>query len=110
MPCGNCALCRSLNDLRHQRQTPVIVFFYCYEQYRFVNGYESILNCPATCTAQNIIYVLTCLCGQFNYIGQNKIVKLIMILLGKILIDDCKTKDTQHSIDMALIVNRLVLL
>ncbi|CAF1515540.1 unnamed protein product, partial [Rotaria sordida] len=32
--------------------------------------YESILNCPATCSTINIIYVLTCLCGQFDYINE----------------------------------------
>ncbi|CAF5098563.1 unnamed protein product, partial [Rotaria magnacalcarata] len=26
-------------------------------QHIFVNGYRSILNCPATCTTRNIIYV-----------------------------------------------------
>ncbi|CAF2146780.1 unnamed protein product [Rotaria magnacalcarata] len=42
-------------------------------QHIFVNGYRSILNCPATCTTQNIIYVLTCPCKQFDYIGETSV-------------------------------------
>ncbi|CAF1386692.1 unnamed protein product [Rotaria sordida] len=43
-----------------------------YERHRFVNGYESILNCPATCDTKNYIYVLTCVCGQFEFISETK--------------------------------------
>ena len=42
-------------------------------QHIFVNGYRSILNCPATCTTRNIIYVLTCPCQQFDYIGETSV-------------------------------------
>ncbi|CAF1607057.1 unnamed protein product [Rotaria magnacalcarata] len=42
-------------------------------QHIFVNGYRSILNCPATCTTRNIIYVLTCPCKQFDYIGETSV-------------------------------------
>lgn len=35
--------------------------------HQFVNGYRAILNCPAVCTTANIIYALTCPCGQFDY-------------------------------------------
>ncbi|CAF4137009.1 unnamed protein product, partial [Rotaria sp. Silwood1] len=42
-------------------------------QHIFVTGYRSILNCPATCTTQNIIYVLTCPCKQFDYIGETSV-------------------------------------
>ncbi|CAF4577533.1 unnamed protein product, partial [Rotaria socialis] len=36
-------------------------------------GYRSILNCPTTCTTRNIIYVLTCPCKQFDYIGETSV-------------------------------------
>ncbi|CAM4836615.1 unnamed protein product [Rotaria magnacalcarata] len=42
-------------------------------QHIFVNGYRSILNCPTTCTTRNIIYVLTCPCKQFDYIGETSV-------------------------------------
>ncbi|CAF5091272.1 unnamed protein product, partial [Rotaria socialis] len=42
-------------------------------QHLFVNGYRSILNCPTTCTTRNIIYVLTCPCKQFDYIGETSV-------------------------------------
>jgi hypothetical protein len=63
--------------------------------HRFVNQYEAILNCPAvcccccvksytlflglpppffqTCESQNCIYVLTCPCEQFDFIGESKV-------------------------------------
>ncbi|CAF1687016.1 unnamed protein product, partial [Adineta ricciae] len=37
--------------------------------HQFVNAYEAILNCPATCETTDCIYVLTCPCGKFDYIG-----------------------------------------
>ena len=43
-----------------------------YNRHRFVNGYESILNCPVNCNTKNFIYVLTCLCGNFDYICETK--------------------------------------
>ncbi|CAM2723375.1 unnamed protein product [Rotaria socialis] len=42
-------------------------------QHIFVNGFRSILNCPAACTTQNTIYVLTCPCQQFDYIGETSL-------------------------------------
>ncbi|CAF3939104.1 unnamed protein product, partial [Rotaria sp. Silwood1] len=39
-------------------------------QHTFINGYRSILNCPAACTTNSIIYCLTCPYGQFDYIGK----------------------------------------
>ena len=41
--------------------------------HRFVNQYEAILNCQATCESKNCIYVLTCPCGQFDFIGESKV-------------------------------------
>lgn len=69
-PCGNCELCHSLNDPKNRQQTSTL--FNRYEKHRFVNGYESILNCPATCHTKYCIYVLTCLCGQADYISETK--------------------------------------
>ncbi|CAF3390738.1 unnamed protein product [Rotaria sp. Silwood2] len=66
--CGHYRLCRTSIDMQYRLQPPVI--FNRYEKHRFVNGYESILNCPATCTTTNIIYVLTCVCNQFDYISE----------------------------------------
>ncbi|CAF1361912.1 unnamed protein product [Rotaria sp. Silwood1] len=66
--CGQCKLCQTPIDLTCRRPTPVL--FNRAETHRFVNGYESILNCPVTCNTRNIIYVLTCLCGQYDYISE----------------------------------------
>lgn len=62
--CGHCDLCRST-------RLPLSIPFNQYERHRFVNGYESILNAPATCSTANIIYALTCPCGQYDYIGES---------------------------------------
>ncbi|CAF4652768.1 unnamed protein product, partial [Rotaria sp. Silwood1] len=43
------------------------------QQHCFINGYQSILNCPATCTTRNIIYVMTCPCHQADYIGETSL-------------------------------------
>ncbi|CAF1378446.1 unnamed protein product [Rotaria sordida] len=66
--CGQCNLCQTPIDLTYHQTTPVL--FNRAEAHRFVNGYESILNCPVTCNTRNIIYVLTCLCGQYDYISE----------------------------------------
>ncbi|CAF4283528.1 unnamed protein product, partial [Rotaria sordida] len=68
--CGDCNLCQQSNDINYRQQAPVL--FNRYEKHRFVNGYESILNCPATCDTKNYIYVLTCVCGQFEFISDTK--------------------------------------
>ncbi|CAF4063110.1 unnamed protein product, partial [Rotaria sordida] len=67
-PCGQCKLCRTPIDMKYRSQAPIL--FNCYGKHQFVNRYESILNCPATCNTINIVYVLTCLCGQFDYINE----------------------------------------
>ncbi|CAF1589895.1 unnamed protein product, partial [Adineta steineri] len=67
-PCHSCSLCCSLNQANNRRQHSVT--FNLYQKYRFVNGYESILNCPASCNTDNIIYALTCQCGDYDYIGE----------------------------------------
>ena len=72
--CGHCDLCTSFHHTDHdhvcQQQSPVL--FDNYNRHRFVNGYESILNCPVNCNTKNFIYVLTCLCGNFDYICETK--------------------------------------
>lgn len=69
-PCKRflCQLCQSYQ--LEQQQT--IEFSTTGHKHRFVNGYEAILNCPANCQTNNIVYVLTCLCGQFDYISSTK--------------------------------------
>ncbi|CAF4735352.1 unnamed protein product, partial [Rotaria sp. Silwood2] len=59
----SCCLCYPSNRLESQSTI----------QHIFVNGYRTILNCPATCTTQNIIYVLTCPCKKFDYIGETSL-------------------------------------
>lgn len=65
-PCQeiNCSLC--------QTSLSSMIRFNAYEIHRFHNGYQSILNCPATCITKNIIYVLTCPCGEYEFIGSTK--------------------------------------
>ena len=67
-PCGNCALCYTFNQPNSHQQYSVT--FNLYQKHRFVNGYESILNAPASCHTNNIIYALTCQCGNYDYIGE----------------------------------------
>ena len=83
--CGHCDLCTPFyhTDYDHvcQQQSPVL--FDNYNRHRFVNGYESILNCPVNCNTKNFICVLTCLCGNFDYICGTK------FTLGQRLKDHC---------------------
>ncbi|CAF4601237.1 unnamed protein product, partial [Rotaria magnacalcarata] len=55
VPCGttNCPCCPSIENS---------------SSHRFVNGYTTYLNCPASCTTSNIIFVMTCPCGQYKFI------------------------------------------
>ncbi|CAF5090192.1 unnamed protein product, partial [Rotaria magnacalcarata] len=55
VPCGttNCPCCHSIENS---------------SSHRFVNGYTTYLNCPATCTTSNIVFVMTCPCGQYEFI------------------------------------------
>lgn len=67
-----------------------VVQFTPTQKHRFISGYEAILNCPTvssiivlslyflfclsvclfqSCETKNIIYALTCPCGQYDYIG-----------------------------------------
>ncbi|CAF4688056.1 unnamed protein product, partial [Rotaria socialis] len=55
VPCGttNCPCCHSIENSSN---------------HGFVNGYTTYLNCPATCTTSNIVFVMTCPCGQYEFI------------------------------------------
>ncbi|CAF2264907.1 unnamed protein product [Rotaria magnacalcarata] len=70
-PCGRlfCRVCQSNEDQCSQQ---MIEFSTSGHKHRFVNGYEAILNCPANCRTSNIIYVLTCTCGEYDYIGSTQ--------------------------------------
>ena len=69
--CGYCQLClTAMDDIQYRQQPPIL--FDRYERHRFVNGYESILNCPVKCNTKNSIYVITCGCGQYDYISETK--------------------------------------
>ncbi|CAF1451534.1 unnamed protein product [Adineta steineri] len=71
-PCEQvtCRFCFPVKDvLIRGRQNQSVVQFSSAQKHRFVNGYEAILNCPTTCTRKNILYALTCPCGQYDYIG-----------------------------------------
>ncbi|CAF1338839.1 unnamed protein product [Adineta steineri] len=64
----NCSCCHPLHARIYPGQSEAIQFN-IKQKYQFVNGYQTILNCPATCETSNIIYVLTCPCQQFDYVG-----------------------------------------
>lgn len=66
--CGNCAICCPKYSMKYRAQ-PSIIDFSPGHRHRFVNGYEVILNGSASCHTRNIIYALTCPCGQVNYVG-----------------------------------------
>ncbi|CAF0955805.1 unnamed protein product [Rotaria sordida] len=68
-PCGNlfCLCCHSLNS--HKKiQKWSVVDFNSNSTHRFVNGYTTYLNCPATCTTSNVVYAMTCPCGHYDYV------------------------------------------
>lgn len=66
--CYNCPLC--VPPLDTVRLQPPIMRFGPSQRHRFINGYQTILNCPADCQTRNMIYVMTCPCGQYEYIGE----------------------------------------
>jgi hypothetical protein len=71
--CNKCAFCNSFDadtSREQPQQQQCNIQFNLHRKHRFVNGYESILNCPTSCDTNNIIYVLTCQCGNYDYIGE----------------------------------------
>ena len=68
LPCNNCPLCMPPYDVA-RRQQPAVRFGPS-QRHRFVNGYQTILNCPADCHTRNIVYVMTCPCGEYEYISE----------------------------------------
>ncbi|CAF4210926.1 unnamed protein product [Rotaria sp. Silwood2] len=66
--CGNCALCYPQYDMTYRTKKSVVEFSRAHK-HTFLNGYQAILNCSASCHTSNIIYALTCSCGKFEYIG-----------------------------------------
>ncbi|CAF4236004.1 unnamed protein product, partial [Rotaria sp. Silwood2] len=66
--CGNCALCYPQYDMTYRLKKSVVEFSQAHK-HTFLNGYQAILNCSASCHTSNIIYALTCPCGKFEYIG-----------------------------------------
>ncbi len=69
-PCNNCPLCVPPYDLARRQRTEPPIRFGPNQTFQFCNGYQTILNCPADCQTRNIIYVMTCPCGKFEYIGE----------------------------------------
>jgi hypothetical protein len=68
LPCNNCPLCVPPRNVVPRYQPPMR--FGPSARHRFINGYQSILNGPADCETRNIIYVMTCPCDQYEYIGE----------------------------------------
>ena len=68
-PCNNCSLCVPPHTIsrRPQQQT---IRFGPDQRLRFINGYQTILNCPADCQTRFIIYTMMCPCGEAEYIGE----------------------------------------
>ncbi|CAF1203466.1 unnamed protein product [Adineta steineri] len=65
---GNCGLCYPNYDTTYRTRKSIIEFSRAHK-HTFLNGYQTILNCSASCHTQNIIYVLTCPCNEYDYIG-----------------------------------------
>ena len=68
--CQNCSLCAPRYNLRCREQLGPMIRFGAKHGFTFINGYQTILNCPADCQARNLIYVMVCSCGEFEYIGE----------------------------------------
>lgn len=64
-----CCLCYPSYQMIHRTNQPLIRFG-SEQEHRFIHGYHTILNCPATCETRNLIYALTCPCRKVDYIGE----------------------------------------
>ncbi|CAF1484015.1 unnamed protein product [Rotaria sordida] len=69
IPCQKsfCTCCHPVNNEKKTQPWPVVNFASS-SRYQFINGYTTYLNCPATCNTTNIIYTMTCPCGQYDYV------------------------------------------
>ncbi|CAF4145813.1 unnamed protein product [Rotaria sordida] len=69
IPCQNpfCTCCHPVNNEKKTQPWPVVNFASS-SMHQFINGYTTYLNCPATCNTTNIIYTMTCPCGQYDYV------------------------------------------
>ncbi|CAF1366575.1 unnamed protein product [Rotaria sordida] len=69
IPCQKsfCTCCHPVNNEKKTQPWPVVNFASS-SRHPFINGYTTYLNCPATCNTKNIIYTMTCPCGQYDYI------------------------------------------
>ncbi len=92
-PCNraSCCLCYPSYKLTYRHDKPIIQFG-PRQQHQFINNYRSILNCPATCSTRNIIYVLTCPCHRVDYIGETG-----LSLAGRL---SCKNKPKKTKADL----------
>ncbi|CAF1164481.1 unnamed protein product [Adineta ricciae] len=72
-PCNSdsCQFCHPREN-QLEGQTWVPIDFNTTSMHQFLNGYTTYLNCPATCTTTNIIYSMTCPCGEYDYIDSTK--------------------------------------
>ncbi|CAF1488327.1 unnamed protein product [Adineta steineri] len=70
-PCGHqkCGVCTLSNHITRRPQSSID--FEHSGKYRFINGYETILNGPVMCYTSGIIYVLRCVCNQYEYVGES---------------------------------------
>lgn len=69
-PCNHCSLCiPCYNPSCRERAGPMIQFNHT-NGHTFVNGYKTLLNCPVNCHTNNLIYVMTCPCHRYEYIGE----------------------------------------
>ncbi|CAF3228217.1 unnamed protein product [Rotaria sp. Silwood2] len=69
VPCGDlfCSCCLPVHTYMKSQPWP-IVNFTSSSMHRFLNGYTTYLNCPATCTTSNVVYAMTCPCDHYDYI------------------------------------------
>ncbi|CAM4826634.1 unnamed protein product, partial [Rotaria magnacalcarata] len=69
LPCGSlfCTCCHPVNSYKKSQPWPVIDFASS-SMHRFINGYKTYLNCPATCTTVNVVYAMTCPCGNYDFV------------------------------------------
>lgn len=61
-----CTLCHE------SQKSSTVKFSTSGHRHRFLNNYETILNCSADCQTNNIVYALTCICGEYDYIDSTQ--------------------------------------